>query len=348
MAASLPDEGALRSAVAALLAGGLVAFPTETVYGLGADADRPDAVSAIFRVKGRPADHPLILHVCDAKALGAWTRDVPACAYALVDRFWPGPLTLVLPRSARASHAVTGGQETVGVRCPSHPWAQALLRDLAGARGDASVALAAPSANRYGRISPTSAEHVRADFGPGPESGIACILDGGPSTLGIESTIVDFPPGRVRILRPGSILAAQLQDAAGVPAVDALAGAQTPRTSGRVEGHYAPRKPLELVEPSSLSRRLEQLRGLRIGILAPAAHATGRPGSGAALLLRIDAPDAADEYARLLYRNLRELDASAAQRLLVAMPPAGPAWDAIHDRLRRAAAGSAGAMDDAD
>jgi L-threonylcarbamoyladenylate synthase len=332
------DAVAIARAVDVLMHGGLVAFPTETVYGLGADADRDDAVAAIFRAKGRPRAHPLILHVAQPGALHAWAREVPRAAQALVEAFWPGPLTLILPRAPRARDAVTGGQDTVGVRCPSHPWAAALLREFCRARGDEAAAVAAPSANRYGRISPTSAAHVRADLGEKPGGAVDYILDGGRCPLGIESTIVDFAAGTARVLRPGSIRREQIAAVLGGQVDAAREGDSAPRVSGRVAGHYAPRKPLELVAPDALAARAAALQPARLAVLAPAGVALSAVG----VVLRLEAAAAPEAYAHALYEQLRRLDASAAERLLIAMPPVGPCWDAVHDRLRRAAAGSEG------
>jgi len=344
--APAPDAAAIGRAVALLQAGGLVAFPTETVYGLGADADRPEAVAAIFRAKGRPPAHPLILHVAQPAAAAAWARELPAAARVLMQRFWPGPLTLVLPRAPRARDVVTGGQDTVGLRCPAHPWAQALLQALAAARGDPQVAIAAPSANRYGRISPTSAAHVLADLGQKPQGAVDLVLDGGRCPLGIESTIVDFAGGAVRILRPGSIRAEQIHAALGLAVRTAGADEAAPRTSGRVLGHYAPRKRLELVAPAQLAARIAALGAAQAGVLAPAACPLGVAARDLAALQPAAAEPA--QYAHELYEHLHRLDASGARHLLVVLPPAGAAWEAVHDRLARAAAGSAGAIPEAD
>lgn len=344
---SAVDDAAIQRATAALLCGGLVALPTETVYGLAADADQPAAVRAIFEAKGRPQDHPLILHVAIAAAADAWARDVPPAARALMARFWPGPLTLILRRSPRASDLVTGGQETVGLRCPAGPWAQALLRSYAVARGDTSIALAAPSANRYGRISPTTAAHVRGDLGEKPAGLVDVILDGGASVLGIESTIVDCTVTPPRILRPGSIpceaVAAAVGRAVSVAAEDAVA----PRVSGRVAGHYAPRRPLELVAAGLLAARARELHPQRLGLLAPPALLATLPaqGPGSAALAIPAAPDARG-YARDLYAHLRRLDEAALDRILVAEPPLDTDWEAVNDRLRRSAAGSPGGRAD--
>jgi L-threonylcarbamoyladenylate synthase len=340
------DAAQVRRAVEVLMRGGLVAFPTETVYGLGADADWPDAVAAIFRAKGRPRAHPLIIHVAQAGAAERWAREIPPSARVLMYQFWPGPLTLILPRSPRATDLITGGQDTVGVRCPADPWAQSLLHAFCAARGDDAAAIAAPSANRYGRISPTCAEHVRADLGEKPDGMVDFILDGGVSALGIESTIVDFAVGEARILRPGSIGRERIGAALGSAV---RIGADTdcaPRTPGRAAGHYAPRKPLELVAATDLAVRAAALRPLPLGVMAP-------PGALVPLLadnvvMRLTAATAPQDYAHFLYDRLRQLDASAAERLLVVVPPSGELWEAIHDRLRRAAAGSDSRIPEAD
>lgn len=339
---SAVDDAAIQRATAALLRGGLVALPTETVYGLAADADQPAAVRAIFDVKGRPYDHPLILHVADAQAADAWARDINPAARALMARFWPGALTLVLWRRPRASDLVTGGQSTVGLRCPSGPWAQALLRSLGAARGDAAVALAAPSANRYGRISPTTAAHVHADLGEKPQGLVDVILDGGASSLGIESTIVDctiLPP---RILRPGSISREVLGHGMSGGIDIAADHVATPRVSGRVAGHYAPRRPLELVTSAHLPARAQALHPQRLGVLAPAAVLAALPPEGpGSAVAAIAAAAAPQQFAHDLYAHLRRLDDAQVDRLLVSEPPATAEWAAVNDRLRRAAAGSA-------
>jgi L-threonylcarbamoyladenylate synthase len=325
-----PLDAAARAriveAAAMLRAGGLVAFPTETVYGLGADAGNPAAVRRIFEAKGRPADHPVIVHVRNAHQIDVWAREVPAAARALARAFWPGPLTLVLPRSARSHDLITGGQDSVGLRCPSHPWAQALLEAFGGA-------VAAPSANSFGRISPTTAAHVCGDLGEKPAGRVDLILDGGPCPVGIESTIVDLSRGVPTLLRPGSITRLQLEAVLGQPVPEA--GADAPRASGRLESHYAPRTPLACVPAAQLPARLNALRGQRLALLAPAS-ALLDPGPD--VVLRLLAPAAAAEYAQQLYALLHRLDEAGADRILVALPPDGPAWDAVHDRLRRAQA----------
>lgn len=326
------DGAAIERAARILARGGLVAFPTETVYGLGADADDEAAVRAIFAAKGRPADHPVIVHVLDAAALDAWTREVPESARRLAATFWPGPLTLVLKRSSRAKDVVTGGQDTVGLRSPAHPWARALLAAFAGA--DRTKAIVAPSANSFGRISPTTAAHVRADLGEKPAGKVDLILDGGACPVGIESTIVDLSTDAPRLLRPGAVTRDQLEAALGVAVPDAPIDA--PRASGRLQRHYSPRTPLELVEPAQLAARINALRGHRLAVLAPAQALLDRTRD---VVLRLIAPQQPKEYARRLYTLLHELDAAGAERILVVRPPLGTAWDAVHDRLRRAQSG---------
>jgi L-threonylcarbamoyladenylate synthase len=323
------DAALIDRAVAILRRGGLVAVPTETVYGLAADASNPAAVRAIFAAKGRPADHPVIVHVADAAALDDWAREVPAAARRLAATFWPGPLTLVLKRAARVDDVVTGGQDTIGVRAPAHPWARALLQAFGGA-------LAAPSANRFGRISPTTAEHVRTDLGEKPNGAVDLILDGGRCAVGIESTIVDLSGARPTLLRPGAVTRAGLEDVLGTPVRDA--GADAPRASGRLETHYAPATPLEVVPADLLPARIAQLADRRLAVLAPAELIGPIPQQ---VILTLPAATDAIRYAQDLYANLRTLDASGADRLLIAAPPAGPDWAAIADRLSRAQVGGA-------
>ncbi len=324
MSAPAPDPALIARAADVLRAGGLVAFPTETVYGLGAAAEQPEAVRRIFEAKGRPADHPVIVHVGGPADIDAWARDVPEGARRLAQDFWPGPLTLVLARSARAHDLVTGGQASVGLRCPSHAWACALLAAFGGG-------IAAPSANSFGRISPTTAAHVRADLGQKPAGRVDLILDGGACPIGIESTIVDFSHGAPRLLRPGSITRAQLQSVLGEPVPDA--GRDAPRASGRLESHYAPRTPLELVSATELPARINALRGQPLAVLAPA---TALLDAGPDVVLRLIAPGTSEAYAQRLYALLHQLDAAGAARILVVRPPEGPDWEAVHDRLRRA------------
>lgn len=323
-----PDPVQIAQAAHVLARGGLVAVPTETVYGLAADAGNESAVRAVFAAKGRPADHPVIVHVADAGALDEWAREVPPSARVLAREFWPGPLTLVLKRAPRVLDVVTGGQDTVGLRCPAHPWAHALLAAFGGA-------VAAPSANRFGRISPTTAEHVRADLGEKPDGAVDLILDGGACPVGIESTIVDLSGAAPTLLRPGAVARNALEQVLGVPVADA--GDAAPRASGRLEKHYAPRTPLEVVAPDRVGSRLAALFHLRVALLAPQALLETLRASP---MVEVAAPTDPAAYARLLYANLHWLDRAGVDRIVVAAPPGGPEWAAIHDRLNRAQAGS--------
>lgn len=318
----MPDSS-IAKAVEVLRAGGLVAFPTETVYGLGADAAQENAVRGIFRAKGRPADHPLIVHLAGADQLGAWARDIPESARHLAERFWPGPLTLILKRDPRVLDAVTGGQDTVGLRVPSHPVAVELLQAFGGG-------IAAPSANRFGRVSATTAEHVRRELG----AAVDYIIDGGACPVGIESTIVDLSSGVPVLLRPGHITQQEIESLLRTPV--GRAGHAAPRASGTLQAHYAPRLPLKLVSAGMLDAaiREESVRG-PVAVLA--RHP--RPGRSASTLW-MTAPLDAAEYARLLYAGLRQIDESGCAVIVVEAPPDTPDWFAVRDRLMRAAAGS--------
>lgn len=322
------DAEILTRAVAALREGQLVAFPTETVYGLGANARDPSAVARLYSAKGRPSDHPVIVHIADAAALTLWARDISPLAHALAARFWPGPLTLVLKRALGVRDAITGGQDTVAVRCPDHRLALALLRAAATVGIDGIVA---PSANRFGRISPTTAAHVVEELG----AAVAVVLDGGPCAVGIESTIVDLSSGRPRVLRPGMITEADIARVLG--AATAPASADAPRVSGALPAHYAPRTPLDLVAGDCAAHvRALQAAGERVGLFASAQVATASAALGPCVM----APAEPAAYARALYATLRALDASACTRIVVEAPPDLPAWLGIRDRLLRAAQGS--------
>lgn len=314
----------IKRAAGLLRAGELVAFPTETVYGLGADAANPQAVAKIFAAKGRPQDHPLIVHLADAGQFDAWARDIPAAARLLAATFWPGPLTLILRRQPVVSDAITGGQDTIGLRVPNHPMALELLREFGGG-------LAAPSANRFGRISPTMAQHVRDELG----ESIAMVLDGGPCQVGIESTILDLSGDVPAILRPGTVTAAAIAAVLGQePAVGLAPGGDTPRVSGSLESHYAPRTPLELVSSDGLvfAVRNAIIRRERTAFLASMAQ----PIHHELIEWRL-APTEPGPFARSLYASLRELDDLGCDRLVVQAPPATAGWTATLDRLRRAA-----------
>jgi len=336
------DRAAIGRAARLLRDGKLVAFPTETVYGLGADADNVQAVRAIFAAKGRPANHPVIVHVADLQAAAAWAQDLSPAARRLAARFWPGPLTLVVARGARAHDALTGAQPSVGLRCPSHPWARALLKALCLESGDPSRAIAAPSANRFGHISATLAEHVRSDLGEKPDGPIDLILDGGACPVGIESTIVDLSGAVPRLLRPGWIGRDRLEQALGGEVAAApLDDTSVPRAPGRRARHYAPSQPLELVDADELAARVQDLGASRVAVLAPAPALAG-------VARWFSAPAEPDQYAHHLYESLHRMDASGAERLLVQRPPRGPLWAALHDRLERAAAAFSSPFDDAD
>ena len=315
-------------AVAVLEAGGLVGLPTETVYGLAADASNVSAVARIFVAKGRPADHPVIVHLADAAQMDDWAIEVPQSARRLAAAFWPGPLTLILKRAAHVQDAVTGGQDSVGLRVPSHPLAHAVLAAFAQARPRRPAGIAAPSANKFGRVSATTAQHVREEFG----AAIDLVLDGGQSEVGIESTIVDCTADPVRILRPGAItrgqVAAVLEQTLPVAAADCA----TPRVSGSLEAHYAPRTPTCLVATEDLAGALTRHADKRVALLAFASARSPQR--------QITASRQAQTYAHALYASLRELDAAGCDVLLVERPPAGAAWDGVNDRLRRAAFGS--------
>jgi L-threonylcarbamoyladenylate synthase len=322
------DAAAITRAVQVLRRGGLVAIPTETVYGLAADADNEQAVRALFAAKGRPADHPVIVHIAGVEAIDAWARDVPESARTLAAAFWPGPLTLLLKRSARARDIVTGAQDTVGLRAPLHPWMRAVLREFGGG-------LAVPSANSFGRISPTIAQHVIDDLGIKPRGKVDLVLDGGACMVGIESTIVDLSTAVPTLLRPGSITREQLQAVIGRQVLDA--DALAPRASGRLEKHYAPRTPLSMLALDELAMKLASPSEKRLAVLAP-LHLL--QDCRAQVTLAIAASEDATEYAHSLYANLHRLDKSGADKLLVAAPPATGPWEAVHDRLQRAQAGS--------
>ena len=336
-----PSKPDLAEAVRLLQAGELVAFPTETVYGLGADAANPEAVAKIFAAKGRPSDHPLIVHLAGAGHLEQWARDIPQEAWDLAEAFWPGPLTLILKRAPGVPKAVTGGQDTVGVRVPAHPLALSLLRAYVQAGGghNGLCGIAAPSANRFGRISPTDAGHVRDELG----NAVSLVLDGGPCDVGIESTIIDLsregmPP---RLLRPGHITPEQIEEVIGeMPELpDSMKPAGVPRVSGSLDAHYAPLTPMRLVATTGIAQaiEMEQRAGKRCGVLLYTEQILPHVHSSCQLL------GTPDGYARGLYAALRELDQAGNEVILVEAIPATPAWSAVADRLRRAACGSGGA-----
>lgn len=314
---------AIAAAATVLRGGGVVAFPTETVYGLGAAATNEVAVQRVFAVKGRPVDHPLIVHLAAAEALTAWARHVPDGAWRLAQAFWPGPMTLVLPRQPWVSDAVTGGQDSVALRVPAHPVALALLA--------AAGALAAPSANRFGRVSPTRAEHVRVELG----EAVDMILDGGPCEVGVESTIVSLLDEEPALLRPGGVPLAAIEQVLGRTLVKPPSGIRAP---GRLPAHYAPATPLAVLPKAVLFQRVAQLlqQGRKVAVLTlgPDSAATG----DCAGAYREAMPTRAACYARALYATLRRIDAAGFCALLMQEPPQTADWLAVRDRLMRAAA----------
>lgn len=312
---------AIHRAAEVLRRGGLVAFPTETVYGLGALATNDDAVRAMFAAKGRPADHPVIVHLADASQLRDWARDIPETAQRLASAFWPGPLTIILRRSEKAGALVTGGLDTIGLRVPAHPVARQLLNELSGA-------IAAPSANRFGRVSPTTAEHVLAEL----NGRIDLILDGGPCEVGLESTIVDLSGDQPAVLRPGGITLEQITRVLGT-----LPGAPSgaPRVSGSLESHYAPRATVELVLPSELGARVGQLlaAGLKVAVLCPDGERRNLPPE----VITVAIPKDEQLLAQRLYAALREVDERGCDVGLATLPAERGIGAAIADRLRKAA-----------
>jgi L-threonylcarbamoyladenylate synthase len=350
-------DDALAQCAATLRKGGHIGLPTETVYGLGADADNATAVARVFAAKGRPSDHPLIVHIAafdgGMSGVAHYATRVPAFAQQLMSAFWPGPLTLILPRRDGVGAASAGGQNTIGIRCPSHPVAQALLSTLRKPHeGDAVVwGIAAPSANRFGRVSPTTAAHVESELGSSTEGGLL-ILDGGPCEIGIESTIIDCTRGAPVLLRPGSITSAQVEEACGrkLLSEDELEvletqGLTAPRASGTLESHYAPAAKVRLMDAKALQQALDMLGA----DLDASAHASAARASIAVyaraplktkskqILLRSMPTDAA-VAAHELFSVLRELDDHGVKLIWVETPPETLAWDGVRDRLQRASA----------
>ena len=319
---------AIAAAVDALAAGRLVGLPTETVYGLAADAGKDSAVRAIFAAKGRPADHPLIVHVASADGVAAFAAEVPPFAQRLIDAFWPGPLTLILPRRPGVADAAAGGHPTIGLRCPSHPVAHALL-SAAAARGIAG--LAAPSANRFGRISPTTAAHVAAEFGAE-----LLVLDGGACAVGIESTIIDCTRGAPVLLRPGQLPRARIEQVAGTRMLSKEElSAPDPQAPGTLSAHYAPRAKLRLMNARELRTGLELL-GADAKNIAVWARTPLHSESRQLVLRRM--PDDADAAAQQLFAVLRGFDEAQVKLIWVEAVPDDGAWDGVRDRLARAAA----------
>lgn len=315
-------------AVGILNAGGVVAFPTETVYGLGADATNIKAVSDIYRIKQRPMNHPLIVHIADFSYLHEWAQAIPDSALKLATQFWPGPLTLILKRNRRVSDVVTGGQDTVGVRVPSHPIALALLRSLGQGK-----ALAAPSANRFGRISPTTAAHVQKELG----AEVNMILDGGSCTVGLESTIVSFVGDNPKVLRPGGITLAELESVFGASiSMMHRTDSSTTRVPGSLPSHYAPTTPLKLCATEQLWQYAQKLTSQQLKTMVITWSTIQRPLQQNEYLQHCSMPNDPESYGRELYAILHQLDQVGFDYLLVEMVPDHSSWLAIEDRLQRA------------
>lgn len=315
----------VERAAGLLASGELVAFPTETVYGLGARADDDRAVSKIFSAKGRPANHPLIVHVAEPADAARFASNMPPLAQRLIDTFWPGPLTVIVPRAPGIAAAAAGGQNSIGLRCPAHPVAQALLR-AARERGVAGVA--GPSANRFGRVSPTQAAHVLAEF----DDSVA-VLDGGACSVGIESSIVDCSRDRAVLLRPGVLTRARIEAAAGEPLLEP--DAEAPRAPGTLAAHYAPTAKLRLMSTSMLATALQMLAQESLSL---AVYSRSLALNVAPHVRHRRMPAHPEQAAHELFTVLRELDAEGVQLIWVEMPPPGPEWDGVRDRLQRAAA----------
>ena len=315
------DAESVTLAAKALRAGEIVAFATETVYGLGADASNDEAVAKVFKVKGRPGDHPLIVHLLTVDEIDEWAVEISEEARDLAYAFWPGPLTIVFKRSAKASDAVTGGLETVALRVPSHPVARALLSEFGGA-------IAAPSANRFGRVSPTSAEAVCEDLGDDVE----IVLDGGPSRVGLESTIIDCSGDDITVLRPGGVTLDRIDEVLGY---SVAVGGET-RSPGTLEAHYAPKARVEIVTardaPQIARDHLEN--GRKVALLAPPPVPIGLPTAVGVL----EPPETDEEYARVLYDRLRTADHHRIDVVLAVLPVGSGIGLAVADRLTRAAA----------
>ncbi|MCW5236301.1 L-threonylcarbamoyladenylate synthase [Verminephrobacter eiseniae] len=340
------DPRAIAAAARALRSGALLGLPTETVYGLAADAGNDAAVAQIFAAKGRPRDHPLIVHVASAEGIAHFARALPAFAQALADAFWPGPLTLILPRRPGVASAAAGGQDSVGLRCPAHPVAQALLRACAAPPPEGGTdhghghdqggppirGLAAPSANRFGRVSTTTAQHVQDELGAA-----LLVLDGGPCALGIESTIIDCTRGLPVLLRPGSITRAQIAAACGIaPLSRAELPALDPRAPGTLAAHYAPRAKVRLMDARALQTSLDLLATPAPAPMAVYARSALRMPAPGPILRRM--PDDASATAQQLFAVLRSLDDAGVQLIWIETPPATPDWEGVRDRLQRAAA----------
>ena len=323
-------EASVHAAAAALQRGELLGLPTETVYGLAADSDNDAAVAQIFAAKGRPANHPLIVHVADSQAITRYAKEVPVFAQQLIDAFWPGPLTVILPRLPHAAKASTGGQDSVGLRCPSHPVAHAVLKACQQLQPPV-WGVSAPSANKFGRVSPTTAAHVATEFGDD-----LLVLDGGACAVGIESTIVDCTRGVPVLLRPGAITRDDIARACGMrPLSKEELPAHTPRASGTLLAHYAPNAKVRLMDARQLQTALDMLgnEGQNIAVY----HRSALRCASRGVHLRT-MPAQALDTARELFGTLRDFDALGAQLIWIETPPDTADWEGVRDRLQRAAA----------
>lgn len=335
----------IKAAAERLNQGDLVAFPTETVFGLGADAESIDAIAKIYQIKGRPSNHPVIVHLAPDADLSYWVKHVPHEAELLIEAFWPGPLTLILQRADHIPAAVSGGQDTVGVRCPSHPTAQALLSEFAKQRANGQGGLAAPSANKFGQVSPTQSQHVMAEFLDEVENGQLWVLDGDDSEVGIESTIVDVSRvsqgAPATLLRPGHISRQQLAEVLGYE--PRAKDEDAPRVSGSLKAHYAPQTLLQwlprenqaiaqLIEKRQSTDATESSQKWAVLVFEPEVF----PSVGTVNYIQM--PRDATQYAKRLYRLLRELDQQGYARIVVQTLPEDESWEAVNDRLQRAAA----------
>ena len=339
-------DGSATESIAAgaqrIRAGGLLGLPTETVYGLAADAENDLAIASIFTAKGRPADHPLIVHVASVASVAHFAATVPDFAHQLIQAFWPGPLTLILPRRDGVAAAAAGGQNSIGLRCPSHPVAQALLHACLSAQDDTQKpvwGIAAPSANQFGRVSPTTAAHVQGEFGAD-----LLILDGGPCDVGIESTIIDCTRGVPVLLRPGAITPEQVQAACGLKVLSKeellTQAAPAPRASGTLDSHYAPNAKVRLMDAKALQTALDLLGDGLNTATGPtiATYARALLNTRSTQVLRRRMPDEAADTAQQLFAVLREFDAQGVQLIWIENPPDSPEWDGVRDRLQRASA----------
>ncbi len=318
------DAELLSQAVQALKHGDVIGLPTETVYGLAADAMNISAVRKIFALKGRPIDHPLIVHIADSAQLSKWAINIPEEAFVLAQHFWPGPLTLILQKNPSVPDEVTGGQDTIGLRCPAHPLALTLLQQFNGG-------VAAPSANRFGHISPTTARHVRNEFG----DAVAIVLDGGECEVGIESTIIDLSSEQPRLLRPGMISQTDIESVIGlIASLSSDANSESPRVSGSLAAHYAPRTPMHMLARDELileyGNKIKQ--GLHCEVLCLNTLPDGIKG--------LSLSNEYQAYAHDLYAAMRELDSRHADLLLIEKTPQTSDWVAVNDRLSRALVGA--------